>query len=150
MKIIADIGSNWFSLDDCLKSIGVLADLGVDAAKFQYFTFEKLYGYVDPYDHPKPGLYREWIDVLALECKKKRIEFMCSVFDSDDVKMISQHCTTFKIASPEISDIDLLKAYAEVFDPSKHEIYISTGCATIEDLKMADRIFEGKQVFMAC
>ena len=122
MIVIADIGSNWRNLDDCLEAIRIAKIEGVDAVKFQYFTHEKLYGVPGKMDGELPF---ECIPKLAKECKAQGIEFLCSVFDSEDIARIDPYVKMHKIASAE-ADYVALRTKACV---TKKPVLISCGCA---------------------
>lgn len=106
MKVIADIGSNWNTLDDCLKSVESCKESNIDIVKFQYYTHEKLYGF--PGEMPGE-LPRDWIPEIHSKCEEVAIEFMCSVFDPDDVGFIDQFVDRHKVASSE-------KCYTKLID----------------------------------
>ena len=121
MKVIADIGSNWNTLDDCLKSVESCKESNIDIVKFQYYTHEKLYGF--------PGgmvgeLPKDWIPQIAEHAKGLGVEFMCSVFDPDDVDFIDQFVDRHKVASSE-------NAYSELIGNialKGKQYLISNGC----------------------
>lgn len=121
MKVIADIGSNWNTLDDCLECVRRSKESGIDIVKFQYYTHEKLYGYPG---QMKGELPKEWIPAIHDECVKNKIDFMCSVFDPEDVPFIDQFVTIHKIASSENNYRDLFDACEE----TKKDVLMSMGC----------------------
>jgi len=123
MKVIADIGSNWITLDDCLKSVEICNESNIDIVKFQYFTHEKLYGFPG---EMKGELPKEWIPQIAEHAKGLGVEFMCSVFDPDDVEFLDQYVFMHKIASSENNYQDLIKAVEECNRP----YLVSMGCRT--------------------
>lgn len=143
MKIIADIGSNWHSLDDCIESIETLAKMHVDYAKFQFYTYEKLYGKPGRLDHELPS---EWLKTLKKCCDNNNIGFMCSVFDDDDVAVIDPLVDIHKVASAEISHIPLLKALKK----TRKDVLVSTGCASELDMANAYTILGDNMIPMAC
>lgn len=98
--IIAEIGSNWRTLDDCCRSIREAAKAGADCAKFQMFTQEELYGY----DVGKPRdaeLPRKWLPALAECAESVGIEFMVSCFSPEGVRDATPFVSAHKIASCE-------------------------------------------------
>ena len=105
MKVIADIGSNWNTLDDSLNAIAECKKAEIDIVKFQYFTHEKLYGFPGKM---KGELSKEWIPLIHKHCVEVGIEFMCSVFDPNDVEFINQYVNIHKIASSENSYAELI------------------------------------------
>ena len=143
MQVIADIGSNWHSLDDCIESIEVLAKMGVDYAKFQFYTYEKLYGKPGKLTHELPA---DWLNTLAKICENNGIGFMCSVFDDDDVAVIDDLVDIHKVASAEISHMPLLKKLSR----TKKDVLISTGCASLEDIERAYITLGEHFIPMAC
>ena len=135
-KIIADVGSNWFTFEDCLESIEACP---ADAVKFQYFTSLKMYGKSDYFLKELP---KEWIPHLAAKCKALGKEFMCTVFHHSDVAMIDEYVSTHKISSAEITDLNLLKATAATDKPA----LISTGCAGKQEITAAIALFKKEHV----
>ena len=102
--IIAEIGSNWISLQGCIDSIWQAKECGADAVKFQMFTHEELYGVPgdDTFDLP-----RGFISELAQHCKAIDIDFMCTAFTADGVKFIDPFVKMHKVASSSASNEDL-------------------------------------------
>lgn len=97
--IIAEIGSNWRSLEIAKKQIEAAKECGADAAKFQMFTNKELYGYDD--GSKCWGLPRELVDPLALHCQSVGIDFMCTAFSIDGYDFIDPCVKMHKIASCE-------------------------------------------------
>lgn len=104
--IIAEIGSNWRTLDIAKKQIEAAKECGADAAKFQMFTNKELYGYDD--GSKCWGLPRELVDPLALHCQSVGIDFMCTAFSIDGYKFIDPYVKMHKIASCEADWPELL------------------------------------------
>jgi sialic acid synthase SpsE len=52
----------------------------------------------------------EWLPLLAKECERVDIEFMCSVFIPQDVAAIAPFVQRFKVASLEAMDTELRQA----------------------------------------
>ena len=137
MKVIADIGSNWNTLDDCFNAVDACKESGIDIVKFQYFTHEKLYGFPGKM---KGELPKKWIPLIHKHCVEVGIEFMCSVFDPDDVEFLDPFVTMHKIASSENDYLKLIRAIEATAKP----YLISMGC------KSDDRDCTTREIPMAC
>lgn len=129
--IIAEIGSNWTNLEDCLNSVALAKNCGADAVKFQMFSQEELYG---------PGFYennrydiRNWIADLATKAEACEIEFMCSAFSPEGLDFVNPYVKRHKIASAELSHATLL-ARARAKDKP---VILSTGASSIVDIENA-------------
>ena len=143
--IIAEAGSNHNgSIEQAKKLIDVAAEAGADAVKFQIFKAEDLYSkYTPEFSYLKEqSVYeliknietpREWIKELAGYCKEKGIIFLASVFDFEAVDLLDKYVPAFKIASFEITDLELLKYAAEKGKP----MIISTGMANLGEVEDA-------------
>lgn len=106
--IIAEVGSNWHSLDDCLVSIKCAAQAGADAVKFQLFTHKSLYGYDDGLGM-LPELPREWLPHLASAATSRGIEFLCTAFSEEEVDLVDPYVPAHKVASSDFTHIPLLR-----------------------------------------
>ena len=143
--IIAEAGSNHNgSLEQAKKLIDAAAEAGADAVKFQIFKAESLYSkYTPEFSYLKgQDTYeliksietpREWIKELAGYCKGKNIDFLASVFDFDAVDIMDRYVSAFKIASFEITDLELIRYAAE----KGKSMVISTGMANLGEIEDA-------------
>lgn len=133
--VIAEIGScHDGSLDKALALIRAAAYAGADCAKAQYWSSadrmaerRKAPNYRDIY--AKYQVPKEWLPVLADECRQRGIEFACSTYLPEDVPIVAEHTKILKIASFEADDFELLfsaRAYADV----GYRVIVSSGlCA---------------------
>jgi len=143
--IIAEAGSNHNgSLEQAKKLVDVAAEAKADAVKFQIFKAESLYSkYTPEFSYLKgQNTYeliksietpREWIKELAEYCKSKNIIFFASPFDFEAIDILDKYVPAFKIASFEITDLELLKYAAEKGKP----MIISTGMANLGEIEDA-------------
>jgi N,N'-diacetyllegionaminate synthase len=128
--VIAEIGSNHDNdLDQAKQLIQTAADAGADAAKFQLYRADKLYpGQITP-----GALDDVWLPELKTTCHEAGIEFLCSIFCTETLAAyLEVQPAAIKIASPEASNLDLLRACAETGLP----LIVSTGAM---DWTMLDR-----------
>ena len=76
----------------------------------------------------------EWFPKIFKFCKKINLIVFASVFDQSNLKVLEKiKCPAYKIASPEITDIPLIKKIAK----TKKPIILSNGLADFSDLKLA-------------
>ena len=134
MRIIAEVGSNWHSLDDCFHSIEMAKKCGADVVKFQLFNPIEMYGEADVYvPGYSPNLNATWISPLAIKCDESEIEFMCTAFSPSGYEIVNQYVETHKIASAEITDENILRKV----NSFKKPVYLSTGGAVISQIERA-------------
>ena len=124
--IIAEIGSNWTCLLDCMKQIEAAKACGADAVKFQLFTYRELYGISGDMKGELPA---EWVPVLAGHSEEHDIDFMCSAFSIDGFKFVDDYVVYQKIASPEACSQKIRDAVFEMGS----SIIISNGCLSYEE-----------------
>lgn len=102
--IVAEIGSNHnCSVATAKELIRVAAESGCDAAKFQLWQADLMFPkdttqYLDAVRHQLP---LGWLPMLAYECDKQKIEFLCSVFDEPSASAVNKHVNAHKIANIE-------------------------------------------------
>lgn len=146
--IIAEIGINFDGKFKKAKKLIKLAKLcGVDAVKFQIFKAETLAREdskktIDQKKTlvKKENLSKMWkkmelnekqISLLSLIAKKNNLDFLCSVFDSESLKKTKKYVNAIKIASSDITDIELIKEIAK----TKKKVILSTGMANYKEIK---------------
>lgn len=147
MFIVAEISaSHHGSYEIAKKLVDIAADAGVNAVKFQCFNPEQM---AIPGYKIKSGawkgrdlleLYREaetprdWLPSLFEYAEKKKLVAFASPFHKDDVTFLeSINCPIYKIASFEITDLELISLVASTGKP----VLISTGCADREHIDRA-------------
>ena len=143
--IIAEAGSNHNgSLEQAKKLIDVAVEAGADAVKFQIYKAETLYSKHTPeFSYLKgQNVYelikdietpREWLKELAGYCEDRNIIFLATPFDFEAVDILDKYVPAFKIASFEITDLELLKYAAEKGKP----MILSTGMANLGEIEDA-------------
>jgi len=145
--IIAEIGSNFRSLDDCIKAIAYSKHCGANAVKFQLASEVELYGHDIGLEIDKHFIKREWLDPLRDEANTQGIELMCSAFSSQGYSYVNEYVTRHKIASCENTDPTILKTVAHFKKPT----IISLGDTTEYEMDKIHGIFkECPLTFMYC
>lgn len=139
--IIAEVGSNWRTFDDCKHSISMAKACGADAVKFQLFDWESMYGFDEGI---ADGLFPEnttclnslpldWLPKLKEKADACGIEFMCSAFSPELIKAVDPYVNVHKVASAELTHVRMLETLHETRKP----VILSTGASGIQDIKNA-------------
>ena len=165
--IIAEIGINHNgSLENCLKMVDAAVDANCDGCKFQFFKAEYLYprsagsldwkGKTKRYSYDIYNAVRgfempySWVGKIINYCKKKRVDFLCSVFDIKNAGLLAKaRPAAIKISSYSITNIPLIQYCAKMRLP----LIISTGGAMlgeIEDAVLAVRKYHNRFSLMHC
>jgi pseudaminic acid synthase len=151
--IIAEMSANHGGcFETAIKIIKEAKKCGADAVKLQTYCGDTITLDSDKEDFLIPGdspwkehntlysLYEkastpwEWHEALFKEAKKVGIDIFSSPFDQTAVDFLEKlDNPIYKIASPEITDIPLLKRVGKTGKP----VILSTGVATLEDLVLA-------------
>ena len=151
--IVAEMsGNHGGSLDKALEIVKAAKEAGADAIKLQTYTPDSITLKSDKDDFKIPGgnpwsdnkflhdLYKkaqtpdEWHAPIFNYARELGITVFSSPFDSKAVELLSSLNTpAYKIASPEITDIPLIKLIAS----KKKPVIISTGMSHLEDIELA-------------
>lgn len=131
MKVIAEIGSNFKSLTDCLESVRLAKDFGAGAVKFQHFSDQDLYGRCVP--NIKGCLPDFYLGSIEKEAKAAGVEFMCTAFSPGGYHLVDPLVRCHKIASSEITALDIL----DTVNLFKKPVLLSTGGATLLEISIA-------------
>lgn len=151
--IIAELsGNHGGDLEKALKLVEEAKKIGVNAIKLQTYTAETITLNTDKEDFLLPSgnaweksktlhnLYSEaytpweWHKQIFEKAKELNLDIFSSPFDETAVDFLEKLNTPFyKIASPEIFDIPLIKKVAS----TKKPVIVSTGLANHEDIELA-------------
>lgn len=150
--VVAELSANHGGdFDRALRIIDIAANAGVDAVKFQAYTADSLTIRSDRNDFTIKGnslwsgrslyeLYQEaatpyeWFPELFAACKRRDVIPFASPFDREAVEMLEQlNAPTYKIASFEAIDLDLIAACSETGKP----VIISVGLCSAEEIEDA-------------
>lgn len=149
--IVAEVGSNWRTLDDCLSSIRIAKACGADAVKFQLYDHAALYGMTqkqwlmagpgrNAFTHLLPEdtdmasrLPVGWLPKLHTECQRAGIEFMCTAFSPELIDAVDPYVSVHKVASAELTHIRMLERLREIGKP----VFLSTGASGEQDIRLA-------------
>lgn len=139
--IIAEVGSNYKSLDDCKRSISLAKACGADAVKFQAYDHKALYG-LD--GEIKGSLPLKWLPALADKSNACDIEFMCSAFSPELLDAVDPYVRIHKLASSEMCHVRMLEKLRNYNKPT----FISTGAQTLTDIQRVVDFMDGFPVVL--
>jgi len=151
--IIAEMSANHCGdFDKAIEIIHAAKSCGANAIKLQTYRADTITldsdreDFLLPNDNPWQShnslysLYEkaftpwEWHEDLFREGEKIGIDVFSAPFDISAVDLLEQlNAPAYKIASPEITDIPLIKRVAQTGKP----VIISTGLSTLEDIELA-------------
>lgn len=139
-RFIAEVSSNHHrDPERCLRFIDVAADIGCAAVKFQLFRVTELFAPEILARSPAHRARAAWelpedlLPALAARCRTHGMQFACTPFHLDAVRVLEPHVDFYKVASYELLWDDLLKACAATGKP----VVLSTGMATLEEVLRA-------------
>lgn len=160
--IIAEIGVNYYEiaekhniplLDAAKLMIEMAHKSGADVAKFQTYKSEKLTAenspaYWDLIEEPTKSQrqlfsmydkfnYQDYV-LLADYCSQIGIEFLTTVFDTDNIDNINKLVCKHKIASADITNVSLLRKIGSMGKP----VLLSTGASNYEEIVDAVKILK--------
>lgn len=152
--IIAEAGVNHNgSIENAIKLIDEASRCGADIVKFQHTNPDLISPSAKKAKYQKQNsrknetqkemiskFHLDWnksYKLLIERCKKRKIKFLTSAFSVQDYLLVKNLNLNFvKIPSGEIVNIELL----EKISRSKKKILLSTGMATIQEIKNAFKI----------
>jgi N-acetylneuraminate synthase len=137
---IAEVSSNHSrDLGRSLEFIDAAAGMGCDAVKFQLFRIDELFAPAIVRKMEKIRARKQWelpvgfLPEIANRCKQRNIQFGCTPFYLDAVKVLEPYVAFYKIASYELLWDALLTACARTGKP----VILSTGMATMDEIQHA-------------
>lgn len=131
--VIAEVGSNWSNLDDCMTSISQAKACGADAVKFQAYTREALYGQHDDYSTMPGQIDLAWLPKLKEKADAVGIEFMCSAFSPELLRIVNAYVRIHKVASSEMCHVQMLEELRGYGKP----VFMSMAGQHPSDIEMA-------------
>lgn len=135
--IVAEVGSNWQTLEHAIASIGAAAAMGADCAKFQAFDYQSLYGIESLWMREQLDL--AWLPALREKADACGIDFACTAFSPGLVAAVDPFVAWHKVASSDATWPQLLATVANTGKPA----VMSTGAKSIGDIFAACQVFEG-------
>ena len=136
--IIAEIGGNHEgSFEKALDLLHQAANAGVQAVKYQIYTGETLVNESEDPDRVKHfdkfALSESQYEKLAIECKKKNVDFCASIWSENLIEKFSNFMPFIKVGSGDLTAFPVLTKLAQLNKP----IILSTGLAFINEVKDA-------------
>lgn len=131
--VIAEVAAtHGGSLYAALKLVGLAREVGADAVKFQWLS--------DPerlVERRRAPEYREqyrrlafprgWFSALKERAEVEGVEFMCTAYLPEDVHVVAQHVSRFKVSSFEALDRHFVLLHAEYRKP----LLVSAGMGAV-------------------
>ena len=158
---IADIAANHDgSLDRALQLIGLAAEAGANAAKFQNFKAETIVsgkGFKDlgqklthqaKWEKDVFQVYKdaelpiEWTEALISECAKNGIDYFTAPYDLEFVDFFANRIPFFKVGSGDITWKESIEKMAKLGKP----ILLATGASNMHEVRAAVSLIEQEKI----
>ncbi len=146
--IIAEAGINHNGkIKLAKKLIDIASKAKADAVKFQlfntdYFIHKKKLSKIYKIFKNLEFSEKTWKNIINY-AKKKKIKIFFSIFDIPSLKILQKlNIKIIKIPSGEINNIDLLK----MINKKKYKVILSTGMATINEIKLSLKILKNCEI----
>ena len=154
--IVAELNSSHRGkIEIARKMVDAAKACGCDAVKFQSWTDASLYSGTYYAKNPIArrmvkgfALHAEALTELSAYCTDIGIDFASTPYSRSEVDLLIEPCRApyIKIASMDINNIPFLEYIAERMVP----IVLSTGMATLEEIRSAVHAIEGKGNHQIC
>ena len=147
--VIAEVGVNHEgSIEQAKELIGLAAEGGADAVKFQSYSAETLASkespaYWDTTLEPTTSQYelfqkysnfdQEEYVILADCCHSAGVDFLSTPFDDWSVDYLESLVPAYKVASADLTNLPFLRRIAEKSKP----VILSTGASNLEEIRLA-------------
>lgn len=145
VRFIAEVSSNHQrDLDRALRFVDLSAEIGCDGVKYQLFRIDQLFAPEILRQSERHRARRRWelplefLAPIAERCRARGLAFGCTPFYLEAVAELVPFVDFLKVASYELLWDDLLEACARTGLP----IVLSTGMATLEEVRHAARVIE--------
>lgn len=146
---VADIAaSHDGSLDRAVELIGLAAESGADAAKFQNFTATEIVsdrgfselggklGHQASWTKPVTEVYaeasipHEWTPILKAACDAAGIHYFSAAYDFEAIDMLAPYVPAYKIGSGDIDWLEAIELAASKGKP----MLVATGASSLKDV----------------
>lgn len=139
--VIAEAGSSGDGdRDKMLRMIGIAAERGADAVKMQWTSSADQMG-----ARRRAGAYTDhylrylqwptaWHEAFAREAASVGIDYMCTVYLTEDVAAVAPFVKHFKVSSFESSDPAFVAAHVPYAHHEGKEVIVSAGLSTAADV----------------
>lgn len=155
--IVAEMGANHAQqYDEAVKLIHIAKDCGADAVKVQCYTPDTMCRSRNTDDTRNPDyeiygksfMYWAWIPDLKILADQLGIILFSSVYDKTSVDWLEKNCPmpAYKIASDELTDLDLIRYVAQIGRP----MILSTGMADWYEIRDALEIVFKNGALLKC
>jgi N-acetylneuraminate synthase len=145
--IIAEIGSNFHSLNECAQAIASAKTVGADAVKFQMASEVELYGYNAGLGIDKHFIKPNWLPMLKEKADACGIEFMCTAFSAQGYAQVNKYVKRHKIASCDNLEPGILNSV----NSYKKPVIISLGSTHLHEAAyIKEKLDQCELTFMYC
>tara|TARA_B100001057_G_scaffold440489_1_gene474428 strand:- start:836 stop:1849 length:1014 start_codon:yes stop_codon:yes gene_type:complete len=146
--LIAEIGGNHEGNFNYAKKLVKLAiSTGVDVIKFQIYEGASLVSSVESkkrFEHFKKFelAKKEHIEIAQI-CKKAKVKYLASVWDTDNLKWIDKYLPFYKIGSGDLTAYPIIKELCKRRKP----IILSTGLSSLGEIKKTIKFIVNQNKF---
>lgn len=154
-QIIAELGTNWRSLDQIITFIKPLRKTDVSALKLQ-IGLDVLYSRERaPEEYTRMQRYKltvSDIECIVRECNRVGLDLWASIFDIGMIEPCAPLLAGLKVASSDLVYDDLVREMAKASNHLHIPLMLSTGACTDDEVCHAIEVagFANKLILMQC